>query len=1723
MHLQSFIALALLSASAAYAKGAPCRGFAVAPSDDKDTCENFAKRWHITVDRLKELNPDVNCPNLDQNTVYCVNNPDPTDTPTDISVSITTTGHTTASTTATTTTSPSTTTRETATAPTTTSMSTSLTTTAGESTTATMMPSSSQSGTPNSARDTRALSQAAAAYSLAAMSFKKLRWKRSERTPGREANDTRSGSAALVNHDARPNSAISHNDALYKSFSLSPDPLGLTLIHESDNPLVDIIFVHGLGGSSLRTWSYDRDVRNLWLPWLGAETGLSNIRAFTFGYNAHFAEKAGVLSTLDFAKDLLFQIKMYHDEHREQNRPIGDAYIIGKTDDQYSHIISQIYGIVFLGTPHRGSNFASILNNILRIAPTTGTKIYVDELGEGSISINDINEQFRNVCSGLELVSFYETLKTAIAPAVKVMVVEKQSAILGYPSEISAPLDADHNGITKFLNREDGNYRDVRNVLRTFVLSLKQKAGSRLKIIDPKSPVPATLKNVLGIEELGDDLGEAHDWIQPGSCRWILEKKGFQDWIADSSLGLSILWLTGSPGTGKTKLSSFIINYLRQPDFPASCQYYFFKADQRGTRTISHFLWSIAFRAAEAHDDFRQRLLEVHQQSGLLFASQTFNVIWKKLFEGILFRCNFGQRLFWVLDGIDEAESPATIVKLISRIKSVTPIRVLLVSRETREISAALTLDDCRVYHDEIRIDDTVQDIQTFVSTGIRGILPDDKTRENVIEKVLSKASGSFLWTKLALERIKDNWHTDVDVEKALGEIPEDMELMYARMMDTIASQPSNLRKMATEILTWVVCSFKPLSIDELAVALKAEFGGFYNLKTTISQICGNFVIMRKSTVSIIHQTALQFLVNRSLHASISIDLSKGHEKIANVCMNFLSDDKWKSQLSTIGVAGGSFLQDPYAEVPFLSYAITYWAYHVCSAGVESEELQTNVLNFLSRFALVWIYAVSLTGNLQAITRSAQYLRSYTDRATQGLPQIPTSFKHSQNQRLIQWSNDLIRLVGRFASHLVESPSAIYKYIIPFCPSESMLSQTFQHSSQNSIKITGIPHNKWDDRLARLTMGENESPSKVICKDNYFIALLCENGTLVIWNSETCMELRRLHHGEWVTSIKAAKIQNLLASAGTQTIRIWDIGSGREIYKIPKSSPGRVMSLAFKSNDTELLIAYDDSTLYCIDLETLQQKWCFEASGSSKFMYSSPRVMEFSPDTERIAIAHPGPPVHIWRISRHKYPPQRCIRQGDINKSEEDVYNYADAVLWKPDSAGILILYQDTELMDWNIDDDTKMEHSHIFARELAISSDGTLLLTSDYNSILSVWSTNSFRLICRLEYGGFVRDVAFSPDSRRLYDVRDNACNIWEPMALTLQDGPDREYTPLTDHFSKATVSPSNRDDLEIISLTCGSRLPYYCVGKDDGSVTIYETRTAQRLRKLYGHSETSYVADIVWSSSQKYIASVDRTGQVIAKRLGKPTPKAPQKWAVYPLLDLRLETNVIQVLFSSSEEYLLISIPHSDEVWDIKSKEKLVHAERGNRSYHRRWVNHPKDMPSPRLSSTSTDDETLVEEINRTTLGGALADSTAIHPFKRVREALEHVFQVNDHCLVLDYVIASGLHNDPWFHSNSSRRLEIIDLNDVQLRRRALLHLSSNVNRLVGVFQRRLVFLNHQYWLCTWELDSDEDSYKRHFFLPKDWILPETLDLVTIDYLGNLVCPKGGKIAIIQSGIKL
>lgn len=88
-------------------------------------------------------------------------------------------------------------------------------------------------------------------------------------------------------------------------------------------PLINIIFVHGLGGSSKGTWTYT-ETQSFWPEWLPDKNGLENVRIATFGYDANWGNvmaPSNALGVADFAMQLLDSLDLHYSEYGDVRSP----------------------------------------------------------------------------------------------------------------------------------------------------------------------------------------------------------------------------------------------------------------------------------------------------------------------------------------------------------------------------------------------------------------------------------------------------------------------------------------------------------------------------------------------------------------------------------------------------------------------------------------------------------------------------------------------------------------------------------------------------------------------------------------------------------------------------------------------------------------------------------------------------------------------------------------------------------------------------------------------------------------------------------------------------------------------------------------------------------------------------------------------------------------------------------------------------------------------------------------------------------------------------------------------------------------------------------------------------------------------------------------------------------------------------------------------------------
>ena len=649
--------------------------------------------------------------------------------------------------------------------------------------------------------------------------------------------------------------------------------LGLHVVHQPETaPLFNIIFIHGLGGDSKRTWTMDLSDPDLFWPqrWLPFEPDVGRARVLSFGYNANFlpGTPRSIYKIGDFAKELLFEMK-FGKGYNGENLEIGNvptiivahsmgglvakkAYLLGQNDETYQDIVRSISAMVFLATPHRGSNLAEVLGRLLTVF-FQPSREFISDLNKGSHTLEELNEQFRHVAPKLSIWSFYETLATSVGPT-NIMVLDKDSSILGYTKEISRPLNADHHGVCKYSSQQDSNYISVRNALSSLVRNLWPRDSAARA--SPANKAMKDLEEVLGVlvrpEE--DLTSIRRSWLS-GTCDWLLHEPHIRSWM-ETKQESCVTWFSGPPGSGKSTLSAHMITYLRDSD--VACQYFFFKFDDPSKRSLSAFLRSIAYQVARDIPDFQRGLMNLIMDNTRLEKADS-SLIWKKLFESVLLRLNLTTPLYWVIDALDESEAPKALLGLLHNIASSrAPIRILIFSRKTEPLSLAFGRLPSSLPVQILEKDGTdfnALDIHTLIEEEIQHMRGSDELRQRVAQNVRDRAQGSFLWARLVLEDIV-NCHSEEAIQDALKDIPNDMNDLYRRMELSILNHPRKANTaLAKAILQWTTCAGRLLTLKELSQALRPEIPELLDLRRTIQDVCGQFTIINDAgQVTVVHQ-----------------------------------------------------------------------------------------------------------------------------------------------------------------------------------------------------------------------------------------------------------------------------------------------------------------------------------------------------------------------------------------------------------------------------------------------------------------------------------------------------------------------------------------------------------------------------------------------------------------------------------------------------------------------------------------------------------------------------------------------------------------------------------------------------------------------------------------------------------------------------------------------------
>lgn len=246
-----------------------------------------------------------------------------------------------------------------------------------------------------------------------------------------------------------------------------------------------IIFLHGLSGHASKTWMTNPEYKStLWPKWLAEDIDCA---VFLVAYDAALSKWHNSAMPLPDQGDSV--LDLLASEPELKNRPLilvghsmGGLVIktlihqgLTKGVARYQKMIEQIRGVVFIGTPHKGSQLAT-LAKFMALLLRTNTQ--VKNMQNHDEHLRSLNQQFlayyNNPPAGRVAVrTFAETRGVFIGKKIAglrfgptKMIVDPDSSEPHVPGEIAIRLPEDHISICKLANKEQPLYKSMLQFLR---------------------------------------------------------------------------------------------------------------------------------------------------------------------------------------------------------------------------------------------------------------------------------------------------------------------------------------------------------------------------------------------------------------------------------------------------------------------------------------------------------------------------------------------------------------------------------------------------------------------------------------------------------------------------------------------------------------------------------------------------------------------------------------------------------------------------------------------------------------------------------------------------------------------------------------------------------------------------------------------------------------------------------------------------------------------------------------------------------------------------------------------------------------------------------------------------------------------------------------------------------------------------------------------------------
>ena len=315
-------------------------------------------------------------------------------------------------------------------------------------------------------------------------------------------------------------------------------------------------------------------------------------------------------------------------------------------------------------------------------------------------------------------------------------------------------------------------------------------------------------------------------------------------------------------------------------------------------------------------------------------------------------------------------------------------------------------------------------------------------------------------------------------------------------------------------------------------------------------------------------------------------------------------------------------------------------------------------------------------------------------------------------------------------------------------------------------------------------------------------------------------------HNKVVTAVVFSPDGRWVASGSfDDTIKIWDFETGRELRSFIGHS-GAVKALACSTDGKWLASGGNDGTVRIWEVESGREIRNLDIHEGSI------EAVAFSPDGRRIASGGSGNTIFIYDTGTGK----------ELAKLSDNVGSIT-ALTFSPDGRLLASGSADRTVKIWDAEKGKQIRELKGHTEKIDVlrfNATGEMLASAGPDKTVRLWKTSSGREIASLKgHAGRITAINFIDDVQLMSVDTSHLIKFWNTSAK-------RET---------ATIGKPASSDDESESAVFSTDGRFIAAGSGDGTVTLSDAKTGDKLRKLENHTSGSY--GVAFSPDGHWLAS--------------------------------------------------------------------------------------------------------------------------------------------------------------------------------------------------------------------------------------------------------------------------